>query len=379
MSHLIDIETDTVYTPSGKYGETWHGLQVTLNGRIEPDGSNIPLVFCPIVQCGMRPDFEAEICDVPEDLRGELDLSGWKLLLADCRKGKSGKTHPLYIPKKGYQIHQNRVLFDTLIQSIEIVLGNSAEITGYEIATVGTLGSYSQFFVSISLKGGNTFTLGEGELHTVFYNLISSHNGLVSSSRMISAVRIVCMNTVQMSLDDSEGSGTNARIPHTKNSLELITPAVFARDLVLWNNQKSNYQKTLIALRAEKMTLDGFRAFATGVFTAEDSDDISVCSFNRVSELEVFFQRGKGNKGKTRYDALNAFTEYFTGGNGVGNPKRVTPTKRIASANFGRGNEWKLKALSMLSDEVEFPNTVKRGEILYTDRLAVESKKTTVN
>ena len=261
MSHLIDIETDTVYTPQGEYEKTWTGLETVCDGRIEPDGSNIPLVFCPIVQCGFKPDFEAEISDVPEDLRGELDLSEWKLLLADGRKGKSGKVHPLHIPKKGYQIHQNRVLFDTLIKSIEIVLGNSATLTGFELATVGTLGAYTQFFVSIALKGSNTFTLGEGELHTVFYNLISSHNGLVSSSRMISIVRMVCMNTVQMSLEDSESAGTNARIPHTKNSLELITPAVFAKDLTLWLDQKANYQKTLFALRAEKMTLDEFRAF----------------------------------------------------------------------------------------------------------------------
>ena len=371
MSHLIVENVDRVYTPQGEFAETWHGLE-TVVSEIQTDGANCPDVFCPIVECGVKPDFDAEVSTVPDELKSEMDLSDWKMILADCRNGLAKSVIPLHVPKKGYKIHQNKALFDCHVGAARLVLGDN----GFQIATLGTLGAYSQFIVSIAIKGQESFNVGNmanGAQDTwkKFFNLNSSHNGLIGSNRLLSMVRMVCFNTVQMSIADAEEMGTRATIKHTLNSEALITPEQFAKDLETWIKQSENFQALLAATKGQPMNTDEFKAFASGVFTNEKSDELSSNSFNRIQEMESLFVRGLGNAGASRYDAVNAFTEYFTNGNGVGNPDRVKANKRIATANFGRGNEWKIEATRVACDEEIFASTIKRGQVLYADKLAV--------
>ena len=68
------------------------------------------------------------------------------------------------------------------------------------------------------------------------------------------------------------------------------------------------------------------------------------------------------------YDALNAFTEFFTSGDGTGSDK-VTRAKRVATANFGRANDWKQEAIRVASSEEIMTATVKRGAMLYADKV----------
>ncbi len=258
-----------------------------------------------------------------------------------------------------------------MVQAATTVLGD-----GFEIVTVGTLGGYSQFFLSIAIKGQNAFSIGKladkktDDVWSKFFNLNSSHNGLIGSNCMLSTVRIVCMNTVQASINDAETQGTVSTIKHTLNSEALVTPATFEANLTAWLKQSESFQDKLKALKAQKMTVDKFKAFTAGVFTNEGSDELSTNSYNRVEEMVALFQRGQGNNGATRYDALNAFTEFFTSGNGVGNPERVKANKRLATANFGKGNDWKLEAMRALTGE-DFAKVCKRGETLYEDKARV--------
>jgi len=372
MSHLIVENVDRVYTPQGEFEKTWTGLETVVEGGIKDDGSNCSEVFCPIVECGVKPDFETDVSNVPDELKAEMNLSDWKMILADCRNGLAKAVLPLHVPKKGYKIHQNRTLFDCMVKAAKAVLGEN----GFQIVTLGTLGAYSQFFVSILIKGMENFSVGKmmnGAKDTwkKFFNLNSSHNGLIGSNRLVSYIRAVCFNTVQMSIADAEEMGTRATIKHTLNSEELITPERFAKDLEMWVKQSENFQALLTAIKSQPMNVDEFKAFSAGVFTNEKSDELSSNSFNRIQDMESLFVRGLGNEGASRYDAVNAFTEYFTHGNGVGNPDRVKTNKRVATANFGRGNEWKVEATRVACSEEVFADTIKRGQMLYADKLAV--------
>ena len=132
------------------------------------------------------------------------------------------------------------------------------------------------------------------------------------------------------------------------------------------------------------MNDDQFCYFASGVFTNEKSDELSSTSYNRVNDMRPLFLTGNGNEGKTRYDALNAFTDYFT--HGVG--KDLTPEKRIAMANFGRGNDWKNVALrdALPLDEktgkpskAAFERLLSRGRTLYNDKHKVMMAETASN
>jgi hypothetical protein len=84
------------------------------------------------------------------------------------------------------------------------------------------------------------------------------------------------------------------------------------------------------------------------------------------------FAKGQGNKGETVYDGINAFTEYFTSGNGVGG-KLVKQNRRVASANFGRGNEWKQQAILTATNEEAFKSAIERGTKLYNDKLTANA------
>lgn len=376
--HLI-TEYDTLYTSKQvEQGETWHGLETALDS-IAPDGSNVPESLCPIVECGLRPDISGEICNLPEDVRAELgaaDFSKWKMLLADCRDGVAKSFLPLHIPKAGYKVHQNATLFAAMVGAAKQVLGDD----GFTIATVGTLGAYTQFLVSIAIKGHEAFEVGALANGTPdkwlqYFNCNTSHNGLIASMRGLSTVRQVCWNTVNMAQRDMDANGTGTVTKHTVNSDSIITPEQFARDLSRWMDESAAMKVALSALKGEAMTLDTFRAFAAGVFTQDGSDKLSTNSLNRIAEMESLFARGRGNEGKSLYDAVNAFTEFFTSGNGVGTKGNVARGKRVASANFGRGNDWKLEAFRVACNPETLADALKRGEMLYADKLTADNAK----
>lgn len=373
MSHEINETIDTVYTPDNEaFRDTWHGLQTTVEGEIALDGSNVPLVFDPIIEIGLNPELPEEI-ELSEEM--EIELSRWKLIAADCREGKSGRIHPLHVPKEGYAIHQNNLLFETMIAAAKEVLGES----GFQIATIGTLGSYSQFFISLAINGQTDFETGnlqggQKDRWKRFFNLYSSHNSVMPSQIMASVVRIVCMNTVRASIADADGTGQNLKFRHSKNSVELITPENFADALEDWQNETARFEEVMRAIQGQPMTPDQFRFFATGIFTQPSTDVLTQTSHNRVNELLELFQRGKGNSGQSEYDAFNAFTEYFTSGNGVG--RNSSPAQKIAKANFGQGANWKEKAAYVLANREEFADTMKRGERLWNDKMLIDAKKT---
>lgn len=360
--HNIQNE-DTLYS----IDETWHRLETRVD-QIELDGSNVPDVFCPMVEGKINPSFDGQGIEVTDEMSDE--MSKWKIICADLRRNeKSGKIIPVYIPKAGYQIHQNKDLFKSLIQACKEVLGDK-----FKISTIGTLGGYKSFIVSIGIEGMESFTLGGEDKFNQFFNLVSSHDGSLASSIMLSVIRIVCQNTAEFAIEDSENKGTRERIKHTVNS--DISSKWVEQNLKIWIDQAKHYKETLEALKSERMDLEKFRYFASGIFTDETSDKISTQSFNRIGELETLFTRGKGNKGKTEYDAYNAFTEFFTSGKGNG---KGESSKRFAKASFGRGADWKREAFRALSDRKRLPALLKRGEILLNDRRMVEASKMKAN
>jgi hypothetical protein len=63
-----------------------------------------------------------------------------------------------------------------------------------------------------------------------------------------------------------------------------------------------------------------------------------------VSQLNNLFYNGKGNVGRTYYDAFNAVTEYAT------HFSRKDSAGRFNYANFGKGADINRRALAVLTE-----------------------------
>jgi hypothetical protein len=63
-----------------------------------------------------------------------------------------------------------------------------------------------------------------------------------------------------------------------------------------------------------------------------------------VNQLNTLFYSGKGNEGKTFYDAFNSITEYAS------NYSRKSTTGRFQYANFGQGANINRRALAVLTE-----------------------------
>jgi hypothetical protein len=375
MSALIIKPFDVYYFPAdmAELSKSWHNLHTLANGKIQRDGGNVTDALCPIIQAGVKPDWDSPLCDVPSEMAaeiGESPLKDFKILMADLRSRGLGVL-PLHVPGGTYSVHQNKLCFDLHIASADKVLGPN----GYEIAVVGTLGAYSQFVVSLAIKGKDLDF--DGDKWLLYYTLNTSHNSLISSSRFLSTNRPQCWNQLNIAINEADANGRRTVDKHTKNSLEGMTIDRFAADFQSWLNERDSLETTLKALRAYPMTKDQFRSFASGLFTNDKSLELSTTSFNRVEAMVPRFEGGRGNvgmgnHGKTAYDAINAVTEEFTHGESLGRTTGkdpVTQEKRFANANYGRGNDWKQEALRVLRSEDSLLATMKRGEILYCDKV----------
>lgn len=382
MSHEIYKPIDTVYTnKNSAFSGTWHDLHQHPEGeKIELDGSNIKRVLRPLRSFGFKPVIPEGEAISQEDFCYDSDsdeansIANRQLICADLRENEDfGKIIPVHVPTSSYSIHQNQLLFDTMIGAAREVVGDDS----FEIATVGTLGKYSHFFVSLAIKGQDTFDLGKIQIGPAkeqekdswgrFFNLISSHNGQISSAFMASMIRIVCMNTVKFSLRDSENAGTQEKIKHSKESESRITSQVFEAKLKEWIGFSEEYTAFLKAIRNESCDVETAKAFATGLLVPVDPPKgkvISTTVSNRAEEISALFARGTGNIGKTRYDLYNGITEFYTSGDGVSKSKKTSEASKLAKSEFGTAAEMKREATVAMMDSTVFEKTVKRGEIL---------------
>ncbi len=371
----MKTEFDTIYLSKSNRFEhlntSWHKLhEFPVGDVIAHDGNNISKVFGEIKECGLIPDFKGEFATSGDD-ENTVNLKEHKLIYTIHH---TGKCLPLHVPKKGYCIHQNKRFYDAAISAASAVLG----IDGFTIASAMTLGAYSQFCFSLLIHGHESFNVGKlanglPDMHFQYFGGNTSHNGMVSSGVDLCLERRVCMNTNKMAIAQGDANGTRANGKHTESGEDFFTPHNFEALLKAWLKESGDQKKSLSYLKGEKMTLETFKAFATGVHSNRGSDNLSTVSFNRVNEMATLFARGQGNAGETRFDALNAFTEFYTSGSGVGDVKKVQAGKRFATANFGQGIAWKQTAQRMLCDDSQFDNACKRGEILYADKMLADS------
>jgi hypothetical protein len=123
-------------------------------------------------------------------------------------------------------------------------------------------------------------------------------------------------------------TGVNERVLNSTAVIDFVNDAM---------KKYAEYAETLATTRC---TQSQFKDAVEAIY----QKDASKMRDSFVNQLNTLFYSGKGNEGKTFYDAFNSITEYAS------NYSRKSTTGRFQYANFGQGANINRRALAVLTE-----------------------------
>ena len=207
---------------------------------------------------------------------------------------------------KDYRVFQNSDLKDLVMPAVEEGL--------LTISNIGYLGVGGKVFIQAEMA--ESFKV-VGEEHRGMITLMNSHDGTSALAAGVTDTRVICGNTFAMAMGDM-----STRLRHGKNLHNDATQITAIMDFV--NEGMRVYGESvevLASTRCDEAKLDTL---------IEEVYSKPVASVRATNAIKKYYRRGAGNEGRTLYDAINGFTEYFT--HEAGNDDN----KRFVSTNFGR-------------------------------------------
>lgn len=249
----------------------------------------------------------------------------------------------------GYEVIQPQHMFDFVDSLIEG--------SGYHYESAGALRGGSVVF--ISARVGQIDVLGSGDITRTYLAFINSFDGSLVAQAYLSGTRIVCMNTLQMSLSNQQAK---LRFKHTKN---VHTRMSAAQSLI------ANVQQTETTLKEKLETLAQRKITKKATYTAMlDSlfPGDSTKTENIKREITSLWAYNDGNafedwKG-TGYALYNAITNYVDHSRATRGEDKAAA--RAESAILGSGAALKARALEtilVMSDGQEESTSVQSAGI----------------
>ena len=190
-------------------------------------------------------------------------------------------------------------------------------------------------------KGAKVFIQAEvnqefqvaGESYKGLITLLNGHTGNASVAIGTTATRVICSNTFAMAYKD-----IGERFRHSAGVTERVLESTTVINYV--NDAMRKYSEYVETLADTKCTSTQFKQAVEEIYGK--STDKLRGSF--VDQLNNLFYNGKGNSGKTFYDAFNAVTEFAT------HYSRKSADGRFNYANFGKGADINRKAMAVLTE-----------------------------
>lgn len=347
MSHQIE-EYDVTFSTSSP---EWHGLAIVKTAK-EMIGA-IRKLFLPIVEGEATLTVEGKTIPLMNE-----NGKGWKVIAADCRELEEidGRAvHPpafvpLHTPRQSYAPIPNQRVFEAIDKAFDLAGIN------YELATCGTLGNLSRFYLSIAVEGLGIKCPRGFEIQS-YLTAVTAHNGSHDFRVMDSHVKPVCANTVGAIMRNH--GDVNFKIRHTANC--EIEIQELEKTLADFFQGHADLTAAMASLESAPMSRDEMLATAAGYFalplvsdkrTAEQvaKMKLSPQSRNAVEGIADLAKSGKGNSGKTAYDLFNGATDYWSNGAGVGSEK-VSMQKKAYRSHFGSAHAHKRDFSSYLFDD----------------------------
>jgi len=264
---------------------------------------------------------------------------------------RSDTNAPLSIVGEGYQVVQPREVLGFFREMVES--------GGWYIHTAGVLRGGRKLWAMATRTGGMQSVLGNDP---IFPNVLcaTSLDGSMRTTAKLTAVRVVCANTVAMALGSA---GKDVQISHRS----VFNPRAIQRALGLADDSFSAFMTTATKMAKSKISQSEARTALDVIFFGEEPVAKKALDLSWLSglgqqpvipddaresrvvgrTLELFNGEGRGSQNKgaagTRWGLLNAVTELVDHEMGRGDDTRLD------SAWFGRGDGFKSAALKVLS------------------------------
>lgn len=313
MSHEISIQNGVAEIVCGQNRAPWHGLGEVVAGLLTAKDA--------LEKAHLTWTVEPRVVSV----------NGVTLSLEDyqgiCRSDTGAC---LGIVKGRYEPIQNFQAFDFF----DSICGQGAAI--YD--TAGALRGGKQVWLLAKVDGDQKIC---GDTYRTYALMRTSHDGSCATEVMWVTERVVCANTMAIALSGAENV---IKIRHTENWKEKADQA--SRTLMAGQKYFASVGEALAKLGDKLLTPEQMAEFSKVLVPAKDEKEVPTRTQNIRAELNRLFGKGAGNHGATRYDALQAVTDYADHGQTI----RGANT-RLESGLLGSGAELKQKAFDLLTSE----------------------------
>lgn len=214
------------------------------------------------------------------------------------------------------------------------VIGQSGSF--YE--TAGALGAGERIWLLAKLPDGITIK-GVDEINK-YMLLTNSHNGSSPVMVMLTPIRVVCQNTLNLALS------SDTDIARMRHCMTLDNRIDYVRKMLGLINQRYSEFETMANRLANKMlnheAVESFLKQTLFAAKKEGQDKMKTRAKNILEDVQNIFEHGEGNDipaiKHTAWTAFNAVTEY------VDHVRSTKGDNRDASILFGSGNNLKQTA-----------------------------------
>ncbi len=239
--------------------------------------------------------------------------------------------------------------------------------TEYTIESIGMIKGRRNWFLSIHLDELESFSKEGGCFK---FGLSGGLDRNQSPMANVFHQTMVCANTVQVARASQQlmtAKLTKSFEEKLQASKEIVSNAVgFAKV----------YAKSLESLVLMPVGVDDAYKAYIGEQVLSGNDLAKSRTANKVDELLVGFQRGRGNEGQNAKDLLNGFTEVYGQGL-VGSSSKASTFKRWESSEWGTSAARKSRFADKLMTKGGYEELVQKGSQALTD-LSRETVKVTV-
>ncbi len=268
-------------------------------------------------------------------------------------KGKMGKTIPGY---KAIIRNDNGETLSVMSDAYQVVQNTDALSFADEV--FGANGEQGYYESAGMLRGGRKVFINCLLPQTMFVNgdtqdkieqrvlVATSHDGSVPLILKLVSLRVVCQNTFTAALKEHSNE---IKIRHTQNLEMRVKQAQVSLGLI--SGYVDDLQGVINQLATSKFSQDNMAEFGKKLLRVKENDKgkIPTRSVNNLDKLVWLFANGTGNVGATRWDALNAVTEYTDHERtGKGSDDTERASNRAESVLFGQSAATKQEALELL-------------------------------